>query len=549
MNDVDVVSENAGADDYSAEPEFDVIIVGAGIAGLYQLYLLRNLEMKVRTFEAGSGVGGTWYWNRYPGARVDSQSYVYQYWFSDEILSEWNWSERFPAQPETERYLNFVADKCDLRKAIQFNTRVTSADYDDASRCWIIKTDRGDTVRSRFFVSCTGMLSAPLAPPFPGHENFRGQIAHTARWPKAGLDLAGKRVGVIGTAATGMQVIQTIASVVGHLKVFQRTAHYAIPMRNPRFTDADRAAYRARYPELKKRVHTTFTGFDYDFDGRAHRDLTAEQRTAMLEELWADGALSFWIGGFAEVFFDKEINEEISEFVREKIRARVNDPEVAEKLIPRTHGFGLRRVPLETNYFEAYNRSNVELIDVSTAPIECFTETGLKTADREHDLDVIILATGFDAGTGSLSRMNISGRGGRSLTEQWQQDIRSTLGLQIHGYPNLFTIAGPLAPAAALCNMTTCLQQQAEWVTDCIQYVREHGHSVIEPTAEKESEWVRHHDEVANSTLMVTTNSWYMGSNVDGKPRRLLSYIGGASNYRQICEEVKESGYEGFVLG
>ena len=544
----EVVKKDDASDSNSNAVDFDAIIVGAGIAGLYQLHLLRKLGMKVRTFEAASAVGGTWYWNRYPGARVDSQSYIYQYWFSDEILNEWDWGERFPPQSEIERYLNFVADKCDLRKDIQFNTCVTSADYDEAGQRWMIKTDNRDTVSTRFLVSCTGMVSAPIVPPFPGHENFRGQIAHTARWPKDGLELAGKRVGVIGTGATGIQVIQTIANVVGHLTVFQRTAQYAIPMRNPTYTDADRAAYRARYPELKKKVHTTFGGFNHDFHHQAYRDLTPEQRTAVLEEIWADGALTFWHGSFQELFFEQDINEEISEFVREKIRARVNDPDVAERLSPRTHGFGLHRVPLETKYFEAYNRDNVKLIDVRAAPIERFTESGLKTSDGEHELDVIILATGFDAGTGSLSRMNIHGRDGRSLTAQWQQDITSTLGLQVHGYPNLFTVAGPLAPATALCNMTTCLQQQVEWITDCIRHLRDYGRSVIEPTAEKETEWVKHHDEVANTTLVVKTHSWYMGSNVDGKPRRLLSYIGGAGNYRQICEEVKESGYAGFTI-
>ena len=411
-----------------------------------------------------------------------------------------------------------MADKCDLRKDIQFDTVVTAAEYDEAGKRWIIKTDRGDTVSTRFFVSCTGMLSAPLVPPFPGHENFKGEIAHTARWPKDGLELAGKRVGVIGTGATGIQVIQTIASEVSHLTVFQCTAQYAIPMRNPAFTDAD----RARYPELKKRVHDTFGGFDHDFDRGVYRDLTPEERTEALEEIWADGSLSFWQGSFQELFYEADVNEEISEFVRGKIRARVNDPKIAEKLMPKTNGFGLHRVPLETKYFEAYNRDNVELVDVNAAPIVCFTEAGLKTQEGEYDFDVIILATGFDAGTGSLSRMNIHGRDGRSLTEQWQQDIRSTLGLQVHGYPNLFTVAGPLAPATALCNMTTCLQQQVDWVTDCIHYVREHGHTVIEPTAEKEAEWVKHHDETANATLVVKTHSWYMGSNVAGKPRRLL---------------------------
>jgi acetone monooxygenase len=542
-----VTKQGSGNGDRAAV-EFDAIVVGAGVAGLYQLYLLRGMGLKVRLFDGASNVGGTWYWNRYPGARVDSPSYVYQYWFSDEILAEWDWSERFPAQPEIERYLNFVADRCDLRKDIQFKTLITAADYDQAGKRWMVTTDCGDTVSTRFLVSCTGMLSTPIAPRFPGRETFRGAVVHTARWPKEGVELAGKRVGVIGTGATGMQVIQTIASEVSHLTVFQRTAQYAIPMRNPRFTDVDRAAYRAQYPELKKQVQSTFAGFDADLDPRAYRDLSPEERTAALEALWADGSLSFWIGSFREIFTDADINEEISAFVRKKIRARVNDAKIAATLMPTTHGFGLHRVPLETQYFEAYNRDNVELVDVSHAPIVAFTERGLKTKAGEYDLDVIILATGFDAGTGSLARMNIHGRDGRSLAAQWQQDIRSTLGLQVHGYPNLFTVAGPLAPSTAFCNMTTCLQHQVEWITDCIHYVRDHGGATIEPTEEKEAEWVAHHDEVANGTLLVKTNSWYMGANVEGKPRRLLSYIGGVGAYRQRCEEIKASGYKGFMI-
>ncbi len=539
---------NDTANPDNLDVDFDAVVVGAGIAGLYQLHCLRGLDMNVRVFEAGTGVGGTWYWNRYPGARVDSQSYIYQYWFSDEILNEWTWSERFPAQPETERYLNYVADKCDLRKDIQFNTRIVAAHYDEKNRRWIIDCEDGKQISARFLISCTGMVSAPVTPPFPDHEKFRGLITHTARWPKDGLDLCGKKVGVVGTGATGIQVIQTLASEVEQLTVFQRTPQYTIPMRNPSYSDADHAAFRAKYPELKKLVQTTFGGFDHDFDQRAYRDLTPSQRLEVLEEIWADGSLTFWHGSFQEIFFDEEINEEVSGFVRKKIRARVNDPSVADKLIPTTHGFGLHRVPLETNYYEAYNRANVELVDVSSVPIERFTATGLETADGTYDLDVLILATGFDAGTGSLSRMNIHGRSGRSLTEQWRQDISSTLGLQVSGYPNLFTIAGPLAPATALCNMTTCLQQQVDWVTECIRYVRDAGHNEIEPTTEKEAEWVAHHDEVADTTLVVKTSSWYMGSNIDGKPRRLLSYIGGVGNYRKICEDIKDSGYKGFII-
>jgi acetone monooxygenase len=292
--------------------------------------------MRVRSFEAGTGVGGTWYWNRYPGARVDPQSYLYQYWFSEEILDEWDWSERFPAQPETKRYLNFVADKCDLRKDIQFNTRVTSADYDDSANSWVIKTDDGETITAQFVVSCTGMVSAPIVSPVPGHESFTGDIVHTARWPKKGIDLAGKRVGVIGTGATGMQVIQMIASEVKEFKVFQRAAQYAIPMRNPAYFDADRAAWRARYPEIMQKVHTKFGGFDHDFEHRAYRDLTPGQRVEILEQIWPDGSLAFWHGSFQELFFNEAINADISDFVRDKIRARVTDPDVAEKLLPRT---------------------------------------------------------------------------------------------------------------------------------------------------------------------------------------------------------------------
>jgi len=532
----------------NAHDHYDAIVVGAGIAGLYQLYRLREMGLSVKSFDAAPAVGGTWHWNCYPGARVDSQSYVYQYWFSDELIEEWNWSERFPAQPETERYLNFVADKLDLRKDIQFDTRVTSADWDEAANCWNVVTDQGDHVDAQFLISCTGMLSAPKVPPFPHHERFQGQVAHSARYPRGGIDMAGKRVGVVGTGATGIQIIQTIADQVENLTVFQRTAQYGVPMRNIRFTDADRAYWREQAHELKERVQHTFAGFDFDLDHGSWHDHTPEQRRKILEEIWADGSLSFWVGSFPEVLSEKAANDEISEFTREKIRARINNPEMAEKLIPYSYGFGTYRVPLETGYYDVFNRDNVELVDVRDAPIECFTQTGLKTSNAEYELDVVILATGFDAGTGSLTQMNIHGREGRSLKQEWSRDIRSTLGLQVAGYPNLFTIAGPLAPSTAFCNMTTCLQQQVDWVTDCIGYLRDKGSTSIEPTLEKQDEWVQHHDDTANATLMITTNSWYTGANIEGKPRRLLSYIGGVAEYRRICDELKEGGYRGFVI-
>ena len=535
-------SKRSGAD-------FDAVIVGAGVAGLYQLHRLREMGLRVRSIDAASDVGGTWYWNCYPGARVDSQSYIYQYWFSEELIDEWNWSQRFPPQPELERYLDFVADKLDLRKDIQFNTTVTSADWDEANQHWIVRTDRGDELTARFFISCTGMLSTPKVPPFPGREQYRGVVAHTARYPREGIDLTGKTVGVVGTGATAIQVIQTIYGEVGELKVFQRTPQYAVAMRNPQFTDEDRAHYKARAKELYERVNSTFAGFDFDPEYGSWYDLTPEKRREVLETVWADGSLSMWVGSFAEVLTDEAVGEEVSEFVREKIRARIDDPEVAAKLLPYHYTFGTYRVPLELGYYEAYNRENVELVDVSGAPIECFTETGLRTAAADYELDVVILATGFDAGTGSLSAMNITGRDGASLTQQWRRDIRSTLGLQVHGFPNLFTVAGPLAPSTAFCNMTTCLAQQVDWITDCIAWMLGGNRHTIEPTKEKQDEWVQHHDDTANATLMMRTNSWYTGANIEGKPRRLLSYIGGAAHYRQICEDVKQSGYQGFAVG
>jgi acetone monooxygenase len=529
--------------------EYDAVIIGAGVAGLYQLYRLREKGYKVRVIEAGSNVGGTWYWNRYPGARVDSQAYVYQYWFSEALDKEWNWSERFPAQPETESYLNFVADRCDLRKDITFNTRVTRATFDEATSHWTIETDGGETLKTQFLITCAGMLSAPLTSTFPGQETFKGQVFHTARWPKEPVDLAGKRVGVVGTGATGIQVIQTIADKVGHLKVFQRTPQYIIPMRNPKYTDADRAAQKAGFAAMRERVQRTFAGFDYDFHPRNVYEMSQEEKRQVLEELWADGSLAFWLTAFVEVFFDPKVNDEVSEFVREKMRQRLKDPKLAEKLIPTTYGFGTHRVPLETNYLEAYLRPNVEIVDVKESPIVCVTPEGVKTADgKVHELDILILATGFDAGSGALTRIDIHGRDGRSLKDEWNKEIRTAMGLMVHGYPNMFTTAAPLAPSAALCNMTTCLQQQVDWITDCIGYMKAHDHKVIEATKTLQDQWVEHHDDVANATLVTKTDSWYMGSNVPGKPRRLLSYIGGVGTYRQKCDEVAAKNYEGFAF-
>ncbi|MGJ4945456.1 flavin-containing monooxygenase [Bradyrhizobium sp. HKCCYLS1011] len=543
----EAVTKSNGHNGTHVTAKLDAVVVGAGVAGLYQLYRLREQGLTVRAFDAASGVGGTWYWNRYPGARFDSESYIYQYLFSEELYKGWSWSERFPGQPEIERWLNYVADRLDLRKDIQFGTAIVSAHFDDATQRWRVTTDQGDVVDTQFIITCCGMLSAPHVS-FPGQDTFGGQVFHTARWPAQPVDFAGKRVGIVGNGATGIQVIQTIASEVGHLKVFMRTPQYIIPMKNPKYGAADAEAYKSKFKHFVERLPHTFTGFEYDFE-HAWAALTAERRREVLEDCWSDGSLKLWISSFAELFFDDAVNGEISEFVREKMRKRLKDPKLCDLLIPQDYGFGTHRVPLEQNFLEAFHRPNVEIVEVKNNPIECVTREGIQLADGTvHELDMIILATGFDAGSGAVMRIDVRGRGGRSLKDEWSRDIRTTMGLQIHGYPNLFTTAVPLAPSAALCNMTTCLQQQVEWIDDCIRYVRANSLAVVEPTKETQDAWVAHHDEVANATLIAKTNSWYLGSNVKGKPRRVLSYCGGVGAYRQKCDEVAASGYQGFAM-
>jgi len=526
----------------------DALIIGAGVAGLYQLHQLRAEGLKVRAVDTASNVGGTWFWNRYPGAKFDSEAYIYQYLFSEDLYKGWSWTERFPGQPEIERWLNYIADMLDLRKDISFETTVESAVFNEESGRWTVRTNRGEVIDTQFLITCCGMLSAPMDNLFPGQSTFHGRIFHTARWPKDPIDYAGQRVGVIGIGATGIQVIQTIADKVGELKVFVRTPQYVLPMKNPHFGLSEVKAYKDRFEELKATIPHTFTGFEYDFQHR-WADCTPEQRREILEDIHANGSLKLWLASFAEMFFDPEVSEEISEFVREKMRERLKDPKLIELLVPTDYGFGTHRVPLETNYLEVYHRPNVTAVPVKDNPIVEIVPEGIRLADGTvHELDIIVMATGFDAGTGALTRIDIRGRDGRSLTEDWGRDIRTSMGLQIHGYPNLFTTAVPLAPSAALCNMTTCLQQQTEWITRCIRHLRTSNRSVIEPTREFEDAWVAHHDETANATLISKTNSWYLGSNVPGKPRRVLSYTGGVGTYRQKCDEVAASGYAGFQM-
>lgn len=532
----------------AAALQLDAVIMGAGVAGLYQLYQLREQGLRVRVYEMGSDVGGTWYWNRYPGAKFDSEAYIYQYLFDEALYKDWSWSARFPERPEVEQWFHYITDRLDLRPDIQFNTRVTAAHYDDERGRWTIRTDHGDVIDSQFFIGCGGMLSAPHQNVFEGQETFQGRIFHTSRWPKEKIDFEGKRVGVVGIGATGIQVIQTIAAQVEHLTVFARTPQYVIPMKNPAYGEADQVWYKHRFDELRQNLPRTFSGFEYDFDV-AWEDSTPEERHERIESCYEDGSLKLWLASFAEMFFDEQVSEEVSEFVRQKMRERLNDYRLIDILVPTDYGFGTHRVPLEHNYLEVYHRNNIDLVGVRDNPIARITSDGVELSDgSSHTLDIIILATGFDAGTGALTRVDIRGRGGRQLAEDWGRDIHTTYGMMVHGYPNMLVTGAPFAPSAALCNMTTCLQQQTEWITQAVETVRDRGKSVIEPTAEGEQAWVDHHDETANATLVTKTDSWYMGSNIEGKQKRLLSYIGGVGLYRQKCDEETEAGYPSFEI-
>ncbi len=532
-----------------AELKLDALVIGAGVAGLYQLYLLRNQGLNVKVVDAGSGVGGTWYWNRYPGARFDSACYIYQYLFDEDLYKGWSWSEKFPGQPEIERWMNYVADKLDLKKDIQFSTVVKSAEWNQERSLWQVLTDSGQKIECQYLVSCTGMLSAPLENVFSGQDKFEGDIFHTARWPKESIDFSNRRVGIVGNGATGIQVIQTIAPECEELKVFVRTPQYVNAMNNPKYSEKDVKEYKDKFHWFQENLPKTFSGFEFEWQDGSWADSTPEKRREVLERIWENGSLELWLSSYKEMFFEQEVNDEISNFVREKMKERLKDPQLCEILIPKDYGFGTHRVPLENGYLEKFHLPHVELVSVKDNPILEITSNGIRLSNGEcFELDTIILATGFDAGSGALTRIDITGKSGQLLKDEWNKEIKTMMGLQISGYPNLFTTGAPLAPSAALCNMTTCLQQQAEWISDCINYVNRQGKKVIEASESAQEEWVSHHDEVAEQTLVTKTSSWYMGSNVDGKPRRLLSYIGGVGNYREKCLDVAKAQYTGFNI-
>jgi cation diffusion facilitator CzcD-associated flavoprotein CzcO len=523
--------------------QFDAIVIGAGVSGLYQLYRLRELGLSVRCLEDGSGVGGTWYWNRYPGCRFDSESETYGYTFSTELQQEWDWLEHYSGQPENERYLNFVADKFDLKKDIQFHSHVTSAVYDARANRWEVQLESGQRMRSQFLVAAVGILSARYIPPFEGIDSFKGESYHTSRWPKEKVDFTGKRVAVIGTGATAVQLIPIIAKEVAHLTVFQRTPNYCAPLRNSLVTEETQRRFKATYDEIHKKCLETPAGFPYDFDRRNALEVSKEERLKLYEELWALPGFKKWLGNFRDIMMDRAANEDFAEFVRNKIRARVKDPVVAEKLVPKDHPFGSKRIPLETQYYEAYNRDNVLLVDVRETPIERITPKGIKTSDKEYEFDVIIYATGFDAITGAMTRIDIRGEGGQTLKDKWANGPRTYLGLQTAAFPNLF-----IATNTAFCNYMVCAETIVEWITNCIRYIREKDCSRIAPSPQAEEAWVAHVNEVGSHTLLSDAKSWFVGENIPGKAHAILLYANTAPAYRAKCAEVAAKGYEGFLL-
>lgn len=529
----------------AGETDFDVVVVGAGFGGLYALHSMRGLGLSTRVIEAGSGVGGTWFWNRYPGARCDVDSVDYSYSFSPELQEEWTWSARFAEQPEILAYLNHVADRFDLRRDIQFDTRVVSATYIEESQRWDLRTDTGEQFTARYCIMATGNLSTTNFPAIAGIDSFAGESYHTGAWPED-VDFTGKRVGLIGTGSTGIQAATAVARTAEQLYVFQRTPHFSIPACDHPLDDEFVAEVKATYTERRRASRASLAGFPYPQPPKGAIEYDEPTRTAMMEEAWTKGgnAIQFT---FNDVLTNPESNALVSEFIRGKIREVVNDPAVGELLAPKTYPFGTKRVCKDTDYYETYNRSNVTLVDVQSAPIVQFTPNGIHTEDGEYELDAVIFATGFDAVTGTLLRANITGRDGLRLEDAWHGGPQTYLGLGVAGFPNMFIVTGPGSPSV-LTNMVMAIEQHIEWITRCIGDLETLGYGAIEPTVHAQSEWVAHVNEVASQTLYMQASSWYLGANVPGKVRVFMPYIGGFSRYSAICDEVAAEDYRGFIL-
>jgi cyclohexanone monooxygenase len=527
----------------------DVAIVGGGLGGLYALHRLRGLGLSVKVFEAGSGVGGTWFWNRYPGARCDVESMEYSYGFSNELQQEWTWPERYGTQPEILRYINHVADRFDLRRDIALNTRVVSAVFDPSAGRWTVKTDQGDTVTARFCVMASGNLSTPRVPDFRGLTTFQGKWYHSGLWPHEGVDFSGLRVGVIGTGSSGVQMIPNIAAQADHLTVFQRTANFSLPARNVPMDPEKERRHKQEYEDRRRAaLDTPFGIAGHPAPTQSALEATEEERQRAYERKWQEGGSISFLYSYTDLLVNQAANDTASEFVRQKIRSIVRNPATAEILAPKDHPIGTKRLCLDTNYYETYNRNNVSLVDVKHDPIQEITATGLRTRDQTYGpFDALVFATGFDAMTGALREIDIRVKDGPALADQWEAGPRTYLGLMVSGFPNMFVVTGPGSPSVKT-QMILAIEQHTDWIADCLTYLRANGYSRIEASRPAQDEWVDHVNKVADSTLYPLANSWYTGANIPGKPRVFMPYVGGFAGYKRKCDAVAANGYEGFRL-
>lgn len=525
----------------------DVVVVGAGFAGMYMLHRLRGLGFSARVYEQGSGVGGTWYWNRYPGARCDVESMQYSYSFSEELQQEWDWSERYAPQAEILKYANHVADRFDLRRDIRFDTRVERAAFDERTNTWSVTTSDGKTVEAKFVVLATGCLSNARKPDIRGLENFEGPVYHTGNWPHEPVDFTGLRVGLIGTGSSGIQSAPIIAEQAKHLTVFQRTANFSVPARNAVLTEEEREAFRKNYPEVRRFAREVArNGIYAEPPDRGALDDGDDIRHGKYSARWERGGLTFMYV-YNNLGLDRTANDTAANFVRGKIAEIVKNPDTAKLLQPDSHPIGTKRICIDTDYFATFNRPNVALVDIKANPIEEITANAVRVAGTDHEVDALVLATGFDAMTGSVARIDIRGRNGQALNQKWAEGPKTYLGLMSAGFPNLFIITGPGSPSV-LSNMIVSIEQHVDWIADGLAHMRKHGLATMEAGREAEEKWVAHVNEVAHGTLYPQANSWYMGANIPGKPRMFMPYIGGVGVYRRICDEVAAKGYEGFVM-
>jgi cyclohexanone monooxygenase len=531
----------------AAAEVYDVVVVGAGFAGLYMLHRLRGLGLSVRVYEQGGSVGGTWYWNRYPGARCDVESMQYSYSFSDELQQEWDWSERYAQQAEILNYANHVADRFNLRGDIQFNTCVEGATFDEDTNTWSVAISQGKTVAAKYVILATGCLSNARLPDIKGLSDFKGEVYHTGHWPHERIDFTGKRVGVIGTGSSAIQSVPVIAEQASHLTVFQRTANFSIPARNSALTEQEREAFRANYAEIRRFAREEArNGIYTDLPDRGALEDGDNERRSKYETRWTRGGLTF-MSSYNDLVVDKAANDTAADFVRTKIAEIVKDPQTAKLLQPNNHPIGSKRICVDTDYFATFNRSNVTLVDIKSNPIEAILPRALRAGAKYYEVDALVLATGFDAMTGSLAKIDIAGRNRQTLNQKWAEGPKTYLGVMSAGFPNLFIITGPGSPSV-LSNMIVSIEQHVDWIADCIAAMRGRGFDTMEADTQAEDKWVAHVNEVAQGTLYPQANSWYMGANIPGKPQVFMPYIGGVGAYRRICDEVAAKGYEGFAM-